>query len=187
MSCKAASPDIKPLILCLLSLLFLGRSMSFASLSCLLISFRFFFLFSFSCQRGRWRFSLFSLFYTLFLSHLSVERSVIDLFYSLFFFCILHNCTLFFFFLFYFVHERQLPVLSISFGFLSLPSFAGPHSRIRIISFLLFHPTILPTLFPNYFLCDLVYVCYSWSLWSSINKKFVLGVIYSLDKRGHSR
>lgn len=86
MSCKAASPDIKPLILCLLSLLFLGRSMSFASLSCLLISFRFFFLFSFSCQRGRWRFSLFSLFYTLFLSHLSVERSVIDLFYSLFFF-----------------------------------------------------------------------------------------------------
>ena len=103
------------------------------------------------------------------------------------FFCILHNCTLFFFFLFYFVHERQLPVLSISFGFLSLPSFAGPHSRIRIISFLLFHPTILPTLFPNYFLCDLMYVCYSWSLWSSINKKFVLGVIYSLDKRGHSR
>ena len=105
----------------------------------------------------------------------------------IFFFCILHNCTLFFFFLFYFVHERQLPVLSISFGFLSLPSFAGPHSRIRIISFLLFHPTILPTLFPNYFLCDLMYVCYSWSLWSSINKKFVLGVIYSLDKRGHSR
>lgn len=40
MSCKAASPDIKPFLLCLLSLLFLGRSMSFACLSCFFFLFR---------------------------------------------------------------------------------------------------------------------------------------------------
>lgn len=76
MSCKAASPNIKPLLLCLLSLLFLfGMQHVIRFLSYLSISFSFSF-FPLFCQRGRWGFSLF---YTLFLSRLSVERSVIDL------------------------------------------------------------------------------------------------------------
>ena len=102
--------DIKPLLLCLLSLLFLfGMQHVIRFLSDFSISFLSFSSFR-SCQRGRWGFSLF---YTLFLSHLSVERSVLDFFFILFF-CILHNCTLFLFFLFFLVYERQLPVLSIS-------------------------------------------------------------------------
>lgn len=56
-----------------------------------------------------------------------------------------------------------------------LPSFAGPYPRIHTISFLSFHPIILTLSFRNYLLCDLVCVCYSWSLWSSVNKKVCLG------------